>query len=353
MLAAASAFEGIRFDDGQIAVWRRFEALAVALKTPSRGGLFRKSSSAPAGIYLWGDVGRGKSMLMDAFFANAPVAAKRRVHFHAFMLEVHARIHALRKKKLDDQVTRVAREIAGETRLLCFDEFQVHDVADAMILKTLFGTLLAEGVTLVATSNRAPDDLYAGGLQREQFLPFIVLVKERLEVLRLDGPTDYRRKALMALHGVYRYPLNRDADIFLREAFASIDPGVPEHPADLPVQGRVLHVSRAKSSVAWCTFHELCARPLAAADYLELAQEFPTLLLEGIPVLSADRRNEAKRFVTLIDVLYEHKVKLVATAAAAPDRLYPEGDGSFEFSRTASRLIEMQSDKYLGEGHRV
>jgi cell division protein ZapE len=297
-------------------------------------------------------------MLMDLFFASAPVPAehKRRVHFHAFMLEVHQRLHAWRtrtKGAESDPIPKLAGEIAAETWLLCFDEFQVTNIADAAILGRLFAALFEDGVVVVATSNRPPDDLYLGGLQRELFLPFIALMKERLDVIALDGGVDYR---LLRLRGrpVYYQPLNAASAKALDAAFATLtengDDGAPA-PCTLTVQGRKLQVPLAAKGVARFTFAELCARPLGAADYIALATHFHTLVIEGIPRLDRDRHNEAVRFTTLIDALYEHKCNLICSAAVPPEALYPEGDFSFEFHRTVSRLLEMQSDAYLTAPH--
>ncbi|MBN8531237.1 MAG: AFG1 family ATPase [Alphaproteobacteria bacterium] len=310
----------------------------------------------PQGLYIWGDVGRGKSLLMDLFFEAVPGHAKRRAHFHAFMLDVHARIHAWRKENQaesgnGDPIPPVAKSIAEEGWLLCFDEFQVQDVADAMILSRLFGELFRLGVVVVATSNRPPQDLYQNGLQRDLFLKFVDLLKETLEIRHLDHAQDYRLKQLQAMKQLYIHPLGPEADRFLRNAFLSLTREDQPFGATLEMQGRRLTLQRAQGDVALASFHELCEQALGAADYLELARRFQTLLLSGIPLLTPEKRNEAKRFVTLIDALYEHKVKLICAAAAAPEKLYPEGDGSFEFQRTASRLIEMQSESYWNREH--
>jgi cell division protein ZapE len=312
----------------------------------ARLGLRPTSAEPPQGLYLFGGVGRGKSMLMDLFFAEAPVEKKRRVHFHAFMLETHERIHRQGKRAPGDPIGPVAQAIAAETTLLCFDEFHVSDIADAMILGRLFEALFAAGVVVVATSNRAPDELYKDGLQRERFLPFIELLKRRLDVLELDSGRDYRL-AKLARKPVYHWPLTGAAHEALEAAFADLTDGAAGAPVVLDVLGRRLAVSRAAAGVAWLTFDELCVRPLGAADYLALAERFRTLILEGIPAMGPDRRNEAKRFNTLIDTLYDRRRNLVASAEAPPEALYPEGDFSFEFQRTVSRLQEMQSAAYI------
>ncbi|MCG8693725.1 MAG: AFG1 family ATPase [Minwuiales bacterium] len=315
----------------------------------------RRREPTPQGLYIYGDVGRGKSMVMDLFFDTVPIERKRRVHFHAFMLEVHAAAHEFRQtpkdqRDGDDPIAPIAARIAAEAILLCFDEFQVQDVADAMILGRLFSALFDHGVVVVATSNRPPDDLYIGGLNRELFLPFIELFKERLDLLHLNGPKDHRMARLTGMP-VYHVPADEQAAAALEDAFATLTQGADIAAAEIEVQARRLTISRAGAGVAWASFAELCGQPLGAADYLALAENFHTLVLSGIPKMGVQQRNEAKRFVTLIDALYEQKVKLICSAGAAPDELYPAGDGSFEFARTASRLIEMQSRDYLAQPH--
>jgi cell division protein ZapE len=312
----------------------------------ARLGLRANNPEPPQGIYIFGDVGRGKSMLMDLFFATTPVAKKRRVHFHAFMLEVHDRIFRQNQRGPGDPIAPVAKAIAAETTLLCFDEFHVSDIADAMILGRLFQALFAQGVVVVATSNRAPDDLYKDGLQRERFLPFIALLKEKLDVLELESPRDYRL-ARLARRTVWHAPLDGEAHEALSHAFAELTDGASGERAVLEVKSRRLVVSRAAKGVAWFSFDELCVRPLAAADYLAIAERFHTIVLEGIPAMGPEQRNEAKRFVILIDTLYDAHRNLVASAALPPAELYPKGDVAFEFERTVSRLIEMQSADYI------
>jgi cell division protein ZapE len=317
-----------------------------------RLGLARRRDEAPQGLYIFGGVGRGKSMLMDMFFASAPIEKKRRVHFHEFMLEIHDRLHRQRQdRRADgDPLAPLAADIAAESWLLCFDEFSVGNIADAMLLGRLFAALLDLGVVVVTTSNTAPDDLYQGGLQRERFLPFIDLLKERLDILELDGVIDYRRDRIRGMT-VYHQPLGAAAEAALGEAFAQLTDGAAAGATTLAVQGRQLAVPQAAKGVARFRFGDLCERTLGAADYIAIATHFHTVIIGDIPLMTPEQRNEARRFMTLIDALYEHKTNLICAAAAAPDKLYAAGDGMREFKRTASRLIEMQSMAYLGRPH--
>jgi len=345
----------LRPDKAQEQALEKLNHLARELARKRSFSLFRKPNAPAKGLYIWGDVGRGKTLLMDFFFEEVPVAKKHRAHFNRFMMDVHARIHAERQRAgSSDPIPVVAQALAQEARLLCFDEFQVTDVADAMILGRLFDRLFAEGVTIVATSNTPPDRLYEGGLNRQLFLPFIEEIKQRLEVVELNGPTDYRLDRITGMP-VYLTPLGPNADHAMDQAWRRLtdhDCGYGK-PVTLTVLGRRLTVAQACRGVARFGFDELCAKPLAAADYLAVAEEFHTVLLDHIPLLSPDMRNEARRFTLLIDTLYDEGVKLICSAAAAADALYPAGDGAEAFRRTASRLAEMQSEDYLKRGHGI
>src|SRR4051794_23788608 len=308
--------------------------------------LGERPAEVPRGIYLWGPVGRGMSMLMYFFFAPAPVVNKRRVHFHAFMLDVHARIERERRARTREPIAKVAADLAAEAALLCFDEFQVNDIADAMILERLFRALFEAGTIVVATSNRPPDRLYENGLQRDRFLPFVDLLNEKLDRIELDSGRDYRLSRLTGKR-MYHTPLDAASEHALRAHFAELTDGAPTTSETLTVLGRELVVPRVAGNVAWFRFEELCSRPLAAADYLAIAERYAAVIVEGIPRLDPRRRNEAQRFHILIDTLYEARTLLIASAAVPPDEIYTEGDGSWEFQRTASRLHEMQSEDYV------
>ncbi len=302
--------------------------------------------SRPRGLYIYGGVGRGKSMLMDLFFEQAPLTRKRRVHFHAFMQEVHDRLHGLRAQKLEDPLLVLATAMANDAVLLCFDEFQVTDIADAMILGRFFDALFKAGVVVVATSNRAPDALYQDGLHRDRFLPFIAVMKAELEILELDNGRDYRLARLMA-RPTYYTPNDAQAERALNEIFAELTDDTRAEPMTFEVKKRPLLVPRQALRVAWFSFADLCGQPLGPADYLAIAARFDSVIVADIPMLGPERRDEAKRFNTMIDAFYEAKVHFIASAAAAPSDLYPEGVGAFEFQRTVSRLMEMQSVDYV------
>ncbi len=334
------------------------DRLAQALGNSGRGllGLFGKRSRGPDGVYLWGGVGRGKSMLMDLAFAHIGVEPKRRVHFHAFMIQTHDRLKSARKRDERDPLEAVADAIAEGAKLLAFDEMQVTNPADAMILSRLFEKLLEREVRIIATSNRPPSDLYKDGLNRELFLPFIAKIETSFEVVEVNGPTDYRLDRLAGVE-VWHVPNGPQATQALSKAFFQLTDYSVEDRDKVPSEelevggGRSLHVPKSLKGVAVFSFKRLCGQPRGAADYLAIAQRFHTVIIVGIPVMGPEMRNEASRFVTLVDALYEHRVKLLASADADPAALFPKGDGSFEFQRTVSRLEEMRSAGYLAEGH--
>ena len=323
------------------------------------GGFLKKlfgKKERQRGVYLWGGVGRGKSMLMDLAFDNIEIERKRRTHFHAFMLDVHQRLREARKSEDGDPVIRVAHDIAEEVKFLAFDEMMVTNSADAMIMSRLFTAMIDEGVAIVTTSNRLPRDLYKDGLNRERFLPCIDLIERTLEVLPLNGPTDYRLDRIGGMKA-WHSPVGDEATAQLRELFFRLTDYPPEDAAHVPSAelelggGRTLLVPKSLKGVAVFSFKRLCGEPRGAADYLAVARTYHTVIIVGIPLMGPEMRNEAARFVTLIDALYENKVKLLASAAAEPEDLYPAGDGRFEFERTVSRLNEMQSAEYMAEGH--
>ncbi|MBA3756738.1 MAG: AFG1 family ATPase [Nitrosomonas sp.] len=333
-------------------------------------GLFRwlgSNKPAPQGIYLYGGVGRGKSMLMDLFYAVAPISSKRRVHFHEFMLDIHARLkewHDLSVQKRaqhgsragdDDPLPSIARKIAREATLLCFDELQVTDIAHAMVLTRLFNELFTQGVIIVATSNRPPDDLYKNGLNRQRFLPFIAQIKEKLDIIPLDGPVDYRYNRLQGAQ-TYYFPINAETTAQLSATFFRLTDRRVEDRAKVPsetlnVQGRTLFVPKAARGVAVFSLKRLCANPLGPADYLTIARTYHTIIMVAIPQFNKENSDAAKRFITFIDALYEYNVKFLCSAAVPLPSLYIEGGISFEFERTISRLMEMQSEDYLTKGH--
>jgi cell division protein ZapE len=358
----------IESDPAQQSLARRLSRLETQLaehrlarKSSSLGWLFgtrARQRETIKGLYIFGDVGRGKTMLMDLFFAASPVARKRRVHFHEFMADVHERVRVLRHKmKLGelpagDPIGLAAAELAEEAWLLCFDEFHVTDIADAMILGRLFARLYEHGVVVVATSNVAPSELYKGGLNRALFLPFIGLVEQNMEQVRLDARIDYRLEKLAGAP-VWYAPADEDAEVALDMAWQRLTGVFTGRPLAIAAAGRIITVPQAALGVARFTFHQLCGQPLGASDYLKIARAFHTVMIDRIPVMTYDMRNEAKRFIILIDTLYNNAVKLIASAAAEPDQLYlgKQGFEAHEFKRTASRLIEMRSGDYLAMPH--
>lgn len=341
----------------------KLDALQSVLEAPEPKGLrkFFAKSVRPRGIYVWGDVGRGKSMVMDLFHDTLAVEPKRRAHFHAFMQEVHALLRDARSSETGDPIPPVAAKLSGNGTLRClaFDEMVINNSADAMIMSRLFRALIMDqGVTIVTTSNRAPSELYKNGLNREHFLPFIALLEQELDILTLNGPKDYRLDRIGGMETWYT-PLGDAATQSVREAFFRLTDFQPEDAERVPSAeldvggGRLLHVPKSLKGVGVFSFKRLCGEARGAPDYLAIARHYHSIILVGIPQMGADMRNEAARFVTLIDALYEHKVKLFATAASEPEDLYQSGDGHFEFARTVSRLREMQSDSYMAEGHGV
>ncbi len=310
-------------------------------KAGLRGLLGRQKPEPAPGLYLWGGVGRGKSMLMDLFVSQLGDLARRRVHFHAFMQEIHAGMHEARKRGVEDALAPVADKVAAEVRLLAFDEMQITDITDAMIVGRLFERLMGAGVAIVTTSNRVPDDLYKDGLNRALFLPFIEMIKTRMVVHELESETDYRQHRL-AGEQVWFSPADGASRAEMMRIWDELTGHDPGAPLTLKVKGREVVLPRAHNGVGWARFWDLCGQPLGPADYLALAEALRVLMLEDIPYLTVSNYNEAKRFVTLVDALYEAKVRLIASAASEPERLYTEGAGAFEFERTASRLREMQ-----------
>lgn len=363
-------------DATQAAIVEKLEALyqTLCFLKPARKlffGFKKKEThiDCPKGLYIFGNVGRGKSMLMDLFFDAVPIEEKKRVHFHQFMQDVHGKIHAWRKmsgeeklkafgpEDFDDPIPALAKDISKNARLLCFDEFQVSDVADAMILGRLYEKLFDNGVVIVSTSNRPPDDLYKGGLNRDLFVPFIEMIKRDMDVTKLSGGKDYRYQRIKGLKTYYT-PVDVETTDALRKVFWALtdrDVGDPTTvPSDeIEVKGRKLFVPKSAMGAAVFSFKRLCVNPLGAPDYLAIAWRYHTVFIVAIPKMTKDNRNEAKRFVTLIDILYENNVKLFCSAQGLPEDLYPAGDGFFEFSRTVSRLHEMQSKEYLEKGHAI
>ena len=340
----------LRPDPAQHAVLPKLEALRHWLEANANrrvglfAGLFAKPVTPPNGLYLWGGVGRGKSMVMDLFVENTAISQKRRVHFHAFMQEIHKGMHEARKTGVEDALAPVADAVARDVRLLAFDEMQITDITDAMIVGRLFEKLMAAGVVIVTTSNRAPEDLYKNGLNRALFLPFIDMLRAKLQVMELESPNDYRQHRLAGAQ-VYFHPAGKVKGE-IQAIWDDLTGGAAGAPLVLPVNGRSIDLPRFANGVGRATFWDLCSRPLGPGDFLAIAQAVRVLILEDIPQLSSSNYNEAKRFVTLIDALYEAKVRLICSAADVPERLYLEGTGAFEFERTASRLREMQGAEW-------
>jgi cell division protein ZapE len=324
----------------------------------ARLSLGRKREEPPLGLYMYGGVGRGKSMLMEMFYNTSTIKQKQHIHFHVFMKEVHERLHNFREaakagkvSPKKDPLAALARIIADQAWLLCFDEMQITDIADAMILGRLFEVLFEEGVVIVTTSNRPPSDLYKDGLQREKFIPFIKLFEEKLDILDLDGPVDHRLARLRSMKS-FSTPVNDTTDLELKRNFDNLTTGVTPTPANVPVKGRQVHIPLAAEGVAFASFDDLCDLPLGASDYLKIAELFHTVIISRIPKLGPNNRDAAKRFVTMIDAFYEAKTNLVCSAETPPQEIYTEGDGAFEFDRTVSRLMEMQADDYIAAPHR-
>ncbi|MBB3976855.1 cell division protein ZapE [Rhizobium azooxidifex] len=368
-LKAKVAAGEMQADPLQAAMAQRFDVLlhAIQAQRPARkssalGWLFAarkpEKSAVPRGLYIHGGVGRGKTMLMDLFFSLVPIKRKRRAHFHEFMADVHDRIHQHRQKlkngetKQADPVPPVAEALIAEARLLCFDEFSVTDIADAMILSRLFSELFARGCILVATSNVEPDNLYKDGLNRGLFLPFVDLLKKHVDIVALDSGTDYRLEKDEGLP-VFRHPLGAEADQAMDRAWTRETAGNEVKPATIGFRGREIAVPAAAGRAARFAFADLCEKPLGAADYLAVLKRYDTIFVDHIPFLGPDRRNETKRFINLVDTIYDHGARLFASAAAAPESLLvaKKGTEGFEFDRTVSRLIEIRSVEYA-ENHR-
>ncbi|MFZ1179953.1 MAG: cell division protein ZapE [Herbaspirillum sp.] len=308
-----------------------------------------KRPDVPRGVYMWGGVGRGKSFLMDSFYSVLPLTRKTRLHFHEFMRGVHRQLNVL--KGIANPLDEVARRVAGKYRLICFDEFHVSDIADAMILYNLLKGLFDNGVSFVMTSNYRPDTLYPDGLHRERMLPTIQLLNDRLDVMHIDAGTDYRRRALEQVE-TYLTPLDAKTDQALRDAFAAVAETADEDPR-LHIEAREIRAQRRAGTTIWFDFSNLCGGPRSQNDYLEIASRFQTVILSGIPRMSAAMSSEARRFTWLIDIFYDHKIKLIMSAEVAPEELYTEGQLAHEFHRTVSRIIEMQSRKYMDAGRRL
>lgn len=355
----------IEADPAQAEVAGLLDALEQEIENRGGKGWFSKPKDVK-GLYLWGGVGRGKSMLMDLFFSTVDIEHKRRVHFHDFMQETHAFINEWKKMSPsqrrstgwtvkggdDDPIPPAAKKIAASAELLCFDEFQVSDIADAMLLGRLFDHLLDRQVVVVATSNRHPDDLYKNGINRQLFLPFIEHLKRTHAIHEIRSVRDYRLERLTAAP-VYYSPLGYNAETKMSEAWSRLTSGAAGTEAHLTVQGREVRIPKAAAGVAYASFDELCKRPLGPADYLSIARHYDAVMIENVPKLGPENRDAARRFVTLIDALYEARAKVIISAEAEPDQLYKQGDGAFEFERTSSRLYEMRSADYLAAEHQA
>lgn len=348
----------IQHDEGQWLVLQQLQAIVEAFSKTSahhhKPFFYRLLSKPPKkclGLYIFGDIGRGKSMLMALFYNACPITQKRRVHFNVFMLEAHAFIHHWRQQHTSDAINALAKKIKLSATLLCLDEFHVTDIADAMLLERLFTKLYELDALIVMTSNRHPDDLYLGGLQRDQFLIFSQLIKKESTLVELVSDNDYRLNHLQATKLNYYFPLDAHANHFLQQNYYKFTHNAKIQAGILKVLGREISLSSIAGDVVFTTFNELCVQPLGPIDFVEIACKFSVLIMAEIPQLFPENRNEAKRFMLLIDVLYEHKVKLICTAEVSIEALYTEGDGAFEFKRTVSRLIEMQSNDYLQSSH--
>jgi cell division protein ZapE len=338
----------LRDDAAQASLIARLSSLAETLEAREQRGAIGKflgKNGTPKGIYIYGDVGRGKTMLMDLFFAGLQVKAKQRIHFHALMQDIHKRRQALRE---GDVVTQIAKDLSKQAQVLCLDEMQISDIADAMIVGRLFQALMANGTVIVTTSNQPPNQLYRDGLNRDLFLPAIKLMETNFELISLAGPTDYRLGRVKAWES-FVTPLGAKADAHVQKIWERLTDVPKGEPSEIPVLGRSLHVPESAHGCARFSFAELCKAPLGPPDYLALAANFQTVFVENIPALKTSQRNEAKRFVLLIDTLYDARRHLVASSAQPPEQIYPQGDRRFEFARTVSRLQEMQSAAWWGQ----
>lgn len=347
--------EGHAEDPAQLDVIARFEDLQerLAAQPPRRGGLrtmfFRSEPRETVrGLYIWGGVGRGKTFLMDLFFENLDMEQKKRIHFHRMMHDVHARLKAL--SFVEDPLDKIAGQIAQETRVLCFDEFFVSDIGDAMILGRLLKGLFSRGVTLVTTSNSRPDELYKDGLQRQRFLPAIQLLNENTEVVNMDGGIDYRLR-LLEKAGTYQHPDDDRAQSHLRYFFDETASASVARNVDLDINGRPVRARRVAKGIAWFDFPDVCDGPRSQADYIELARWYPSIIISGVPQFDATRDDQARRFISLVDEFYDRHVKLVLSAQVGVNELYTGKRLAFEFERTTSRLVEMQSSDYLALPH--